>query len=128
MRLAIPSEIPGGLESAFCPHFGHAPAYTLVELDGTEFNELQVVANAGHEPGGCMGPVGMLKQAGVEALVAGGMGARPLAGLQDNGITVYFGGQAATVRQAAQMVATGQAPQFSPAQVCGGGHSDCGQH
>lgn len=128
MRLAIPSEVPGGLESAFCPHFGHAPAYTLVELNGAEVSELQVVANAPHQAGGCMGPVNLLKQAGVEALVTGGMGARPLAGLQQSGITVYFGGQPGTVRQAAQLVAAGQAPEFSPAQVCGSGQSNCGQH
>lgn len=128
MKLAIPSETPGGLEAAFCPHFGHAPAFTLVELNGQEINELRIMANGGHAPGGCLAPVGLLKQAGVEALVAGGMGARPLAGLQQNGIAVYFGGPAATVRQAAQLVAAGIAPQFSPAQVCGGGQGGCGQH
>lgn len=128
MKIAIPSEAPGGLEAAFSPHFGHAPAFTLVELNGQEINELQIMPNAGHAPGGCLGPVGLLKSAGVEALVAGGMGARPLAGLQQSGITVYFGGPAATVRQAVQRLAAGLAPQFSPAQVCGGGQGDCGHH
>ena len=128
MIIAIPSEAPGGLGAGFSAHFGHAPAYTLVELAGGQAREVQVIPNQGHGPGGCLGPVTMLKQAGVEALVAGGMGARPLAGFQQNGITVYFGGNAGTVAQAVDMVAQGKAMQFSPAQVCGGGEGDCGNH
>lgn len=128
MIIAVPSEAPGGLNAGFSAHFGHAPAYTLVELADGQARELRVIANQGHEAGGCLGPVTMLKQAGVEALVAGGMGARPLAGFQQNGITVYFGGNAGTVAQAVDFLAQGKALPFSPAQVCGGGEGNCGQH
>ena len=128
MIIAVPSEAPGGMEAGFSSHFGQAPAYTLVELAQGQARQVGVLANQGHTPGGCLAPVAMLKQAGVEALVAGGMGARPLAGLQQSGITVYFGGDAATVAQAVTLVAQGRAPQFGPAQVCGGGQGDCGHH
>jgi len=128
MIIAVPCEAPGGLDAGFSAHFGHAPAYTLVELSDGQARELRVIANQGHAPGGCLGPVTMLKQAGVEALVAGGMGARPLAGFQQSGITVYFGGNAGTVAQAVEFLAQGKALPFSPAQVCGGGQGGCGQH
>jgi FKBP-type peptidyl-prolyl cis-trans isomerase SlyD len=75
-----------------------------------------------------MAPVMMLKQNNVEALVAGGMGQRPLAGFQQVGITVYYNEEAATVREAVQLVLDGKARAFGEAQTCGGGGGDCGSH
>lgn len=129
MKLAVPSQAPGGLDADLSPHFGHCPAFTLLEVSEQGIQEVGVLANQGHAAGGCLAPVMMLKQAGVEALVAGGMGMRPLAGFQQVGIRVYFNEGAPTVRQAAGLVAAGQARLFSPAQVCGGhGEGTCGQH
>ena len=129
MKLAVPSENPGGLDAALSPHFGHCHAFTILEVTDKEINQLQVLVNGGHAAGGCMAPVMALKQAGVDALVAGGMGARPLSGFQQMGITVYFNEGAPTVREAAQLVAGGQARMFSPAQVCGSHEpGQCGNH
>ncbi|MFH1035689.1 MAG: NifB/NifX family molybdenum-iron cluster-binding protein [Pseudomonadota bacterium] len=129
MKLAIPSQVPGGLDAELSPHFGHCPAFTLLEVSPQGVEEVGVLPNEGHTAGGCMAPVMMLKEAGVEALVAGGMGARPLAGFQQVGIQVYFNEGAPTVREAAGLVAAGQARMFGPAQVCQS-HSEgqCGQH
>jgi len=71
-----------------------------------------------------MAPVTQLQRNRVEALIAGGMGMRPLAGFQQVGITVYFKEEAATVREAVQLVVDGKARVFGPAQTCsgGGGH------
>lgn len=128
MVLAIPSEAPGGLEAAPSQHFGHAPAFTLVELEGQDVKSVQVLANGDHVAGGCMAPVMALKEAGVQALVSGGMGMRPLAGCQQVGIQVFFNEGAATVSEAVRLVAQGQARVFGPAQTCGGGTGDCGHH
>jgi predicted Fe-Mo cluster-binding NifX family protein len=129
MKVAIPSQIPGGLDAALSPHFGHCPAFTLLEVSPQGITEVGVMPNDGHAAGGCLAPVMMLKQAGVEALVAGGMGARPLAGLQQVGIQVYFNEGAPTVREAAGLVAAGQARIFGPAQVCQShAQGQCGQH
>lgn len=128
MKLAIPSDAPGGLEARLSPHFGHCDAFTLVELDGQTVAKVEVLANSDHQAGGCLAPVQALAGAGVNALVAGGMGARPLAGFQQAGIDVYFSGPAPTVSEAVRMVASGQAPKFGPTQVCGGGEGHCGHH
>ena len=129
MKIAVPSQVPGGLDAAISPHFGHCPAFTLLEVSEQGIQELAVLPNQEHSAGGCLAPVMMLQQAGVEALVAGGMGARPLAGLQQAGIRVYFNEGAPTVRLAAGLVVQGQARVFEPAQVCAS-HSEgnCGQH
>lgn len=125
MIIAIPSETPGGMEAAVSPHFGHCDVFTLIDLAAGEVKGVRVLPNTGHAQGGCMDAVLFLKNAGAEALVAGGMGMRPLLGFQQVGIEVYFGGDAATVDDAVRLIIAGQAPKFGPAQVCGGGEGTC---
>jgi len=128
MKIAVPSNAPGGLEAGLSAHFGHCDAFTVVEVEGRDIKDVQVLPNAGHEQGGCMAPVMLLKGAGVDVLVAGGMGARPLAGFQQVGIQVFFHEGAPTVGEAVNMVTSGQARAFGQAQVCGGGGGSCHGH
>ncbi len=121
MLIAIPSDAPGGLDATVAAHFGHCDAFTMVEVDGSKVKSVKILPNQGHVQGGCMAPVMMLKQAGADAMVAGAMGMRPLAGFQQVGIDVYFNGLAASVGQAVKLVVDGKARPFGPAQVCGGG-------
>jgi FKBP-type peptidyl-prolyl cis-trans isomerase 2/predicted Fe-Mo cluster-binding NifX family protein len=127
MRIAIPSEGPGGLEAAISEHFGHCDAFTIVSVDGGEIGDVTVVQNAGHEQGGCMAPVRFLKEQDVEILVAGGMGMRPLAGFRSVGITVFFKEDAVTVQDAVQRYLDGKCREFGREQTCGGGGT-CGDH
>jgi FKBP-type peptidyl-prolyl cis-trans isomerase 2/predicted Fe-Mo cluster-binding NifX family protein len=126
MLIAIPSEAPGGLDAAISGHFGHCHAFTLVQVDDGRIGEVTLLENQDHQEGGCMTPVTLLKQNDVDALVAGGMGQRPLAGFQQVGITVYSNEQAGTVREAVQLVIDGKAHVFGEAQTCGGGGGGCG--
>ncbi len=131
MLIAIPSEAPGGLDAAISQHFGHCAAFTLVRLEDGQLGEVRILPNGGHEQGGCMAPVMLLKQHGVEALVAGGMGGRPLAGFQQVGIQVFFREDAQTVQQAVELLRADKCRVFGPAQTCGGhgeGEGGCGGH
>jgi FKBP-type peptidyl-prolyl cis-trans isomerase 2/predicted Fe-Mo cluster-binding NifX family protein len=128
MLIAIPSESPGGLDAAVSPHFGHCQVFTLVQVENGRIGETTLLENQAHEGGACMAPVMMLKENEVEALIAGGMGQRPLAGFQQVGITVYHNEEAATVREAVQRVIEGKARVFGEAQTCGGGGGGCGSH
>lgn len=128
MKIAFPSAAPGGLNGALSSHFGHCEVFTLVDVEGDEVKQVNSLPNAPHEQGGCMAPVMTLKNAGVEMLVAGGMGQRPLLGFQQVGIEVYFNENAATVDEALQLILGGKARKFGPAHVCGGGGGGCGSH
>ena len=128
MKIAFPSAGQGGLNAELSAHFGHCDAFTLVNMDNGEMGEVEVLPNAPHAQGGCMAPVMALKDAGVDALVAGGMGARPLSGFQQVGIRVFFSEGAPTVQAAVDLISQGQAREFGPAQVCGGGGGGCGSH
>lgn len=119
MKLAVPTMGEAGLESQRSGHFGHSDCFTIVEIANGEIKGFTSLANPPHEEGGCMRPVMLLAQAGVDAIVAAGMGMRPMMGFANQGIMVYFDNQHPCVGDAAQMVAEGKAPIMGAEQACG---------
>lgn len=119
--VAIPSMAPGGLEAGLSPHFGHCDAFTLVEVEDGNIGEVKVVPSVPHEQGGCMAPVMFLAQQGANALIAGGMGMRPLMGFNQVGIEVYHNAGLGLVGQAVSAFAEDKLPQFGQEMTCGGG-------
>ena len=128
MLIAVPSDTTDGLEAAISEHFGHCAAFTLVDVAGDTIGEVSILENSAHEQGGCMAPVMLLKERGVEVLLAGGMGGRPLAGFQQVGIEVRYKENARTVREAVERFVSGGCRAFGEAQTCGGGEGGCGGH
>jgi predicted Fe-Mo cluster-binding NifX family protein len=121
MLVALPSARPGGLEAYLEPHFGHCDLYTLVEIENGEVKNVDVIPNIPHEQGGCMAPVMLLKEKGVNLLIAGGMGMRPLMGFNQVGIEVFFGGNSKTVGTAVDSLIAGKLIRFGQEHTCGGG-------
>ena len=98
--LAIPSQLPGGMDSGMGMHFGHCDIYTIVELENGQVAGQSTLPPIPHQQGGCMAPVQYLASHGVNAMLAGGMGMRPLMGFNQMGISVYFAGNQPTVGMA----------------------------
>jgi predicted Fe-Mo cluster-binding NifX family protein len=119
--VAIPSSHPGGLDAALGAHFGHCDLYTLVEIGAGKVLEVTTLPNVPHEQGGCMGPVNHLAQHGVQVLIAGGMGMRPLMGFKQVGIDVLYGNGVQTVGEAVEALLKGTLPRFTTEFTCGGG-------
>lgn len=119
--VAIPSCQPGGLDAALGAHFGHCDLYTLVKVADGKIEEVATLPNVPHQQGGCMAPVNHLAQNGVEVLIAGGMGMRPLMGFNQVGITVLYGGAARTVGEAVDGLLRGALQRFTTEFTCGGG-------
>lgn len=124
VMVAVPSEAPGGLDAAPSTHFGHCAAYTVATVDNGAIKDVRVLPNNGHEHGGCVQPVQELAKGGVRALLAGGMGMRPLSAMQEAGIKVYHTAGFATVKDALEAFAAGRLQAFGPDQLCKG----CGGH
>ncbi len=123
MRVAIPTNSPGGLLAERSDHFGHCDLFTVVELDEQRsVKEVTTIVNGGHEAGGCLVPVQLLHDAAVQAIIVGGMGARPLRGFADVGITVYFAdrGTMKSVGDVVEGFATNRLPVMHADQVCKG--------
>lgn len=126
LRIAVPSNAPGGLEAARSDHFGHCDLFTLVAIENGQVAGVETVNNIAHEAGGCMAPVGLLKDKGIDAIVVGGMGARPLAGFASVGIAVYFAAQPVfgSVRAVVDGFLGNQLVVMQPTQACQG-HGNC---
>lgn len=122
VTIAIPSENPGGLDAGMGQHFGHCDIYTLVDVKDGQIEAVRTLPNVPHQQGGCMAPVNHLAQNGVQVLIAGGMGMRPLMGFQQAGIQVFFGGGAPSVGHALHALLAGALPAFDTKLTCGGGH------
>jgi predicted Fe-Mo cluster-binding NifX family protein len=119
--VAIPSTHPGGLEAPLGAHFGHCDLYTLVSIADGRIEDVATLPNVPHQQGGCMAPVNHLAQHGVQVLIAGGMGMRPLMGFNQVGITVLYGGPAQTVGEAVDGLLQGSLQRFTSELTCGGG-------
>ena len=91
IRVAVPSEAPGGLTAACADHFGRCSHFTVADLVDGEITQTATVENLPHHEGGCMAPVVMLAQNGVQALIVNGIGGRPLMGCNQMGIAVFAG-------------------------------------
>ncbi|MBN8216335.1 MAG: NifB/NifX family molybdenum-iron cluster-binding protein [Spirochaetes bacterium] len=121
IRIAVPSRHPGGLDSELGRHFGHCELYTIVQSTDGNIVSVQTLVNPPHEQGGCLASVKLLADQGVQILIAGGIGRRPLTGFIDAGIRVFNGGEAALVGEAVLDYFRGKLPAFSLEDTCAGG-------
>ena len=121
LLIAIPSNNPGGLDSEMSGHFGHCDLFTLVNIKKGEVAEVSTLPSVPHEQGGCMAPVNYLSQNGVNAMVADGMGMRPLVGFNSVGIEVYHNDGINNVGDVVSAFSEGRLPKFSNENTCGGG-------
>ena len=120
-RIAIPSTQPGGLEAAVGAHFGHCDLYTVVDVQEGRIASVTTLPNVPHQQGGCLAPVNHLAQHGVNALISGGMGLRPLMGFNQVGIEVFRGVAHPSVGAAVDAFLKGELPRLTREFTCGGG-------
>jgi predicted Fe-Mo cluster-binding NifX family protein len=82
------------------------------------------VENAVH--GNCKQPVKLLRKHNVNSLIVSGIGARPLAGFAEEGITVFFapGQPYQDVNSLMEAMMRGEFPLMTPEQACMG-HGGC---
>lgn len=120
LRLAVPSNNPGGLDALRSDHFGHCDIFTIVDIRDNGIVGVREIANSGHAPGGCMAPVIALRDQGVDAIVVGGIGAGPLHGLNEVGISVYYADRNAlqTVQKVVEGIIAGGFPVIRQDQIC----------
>jgi predicted Fe-Mo cluster-binding NifX family protein len=116
--VAVPSVGEGGLGARRSQHFGKSLCFTLVELTQGEVGDVRVIPNERHSEGGCRVAAQLLASEGASALVAGGIGARPLAVLNEAGIEVYFDKQRKTVAEAITALVAGELEPIELDQTC----------
>lgn len=89
MKLAIPSETGDCLKSMRSGHFGHAPYFTIVDIDDGEIEDVVAVQNVDHDAVGCGGVIDFALSQGIDAMITVGMGIPPLTRFTEAGVKVY---------------------------------------
>ena len=121
LLVAVPCLVPGGPDAAPNAHFGRCQVYTLARVVDGKITEIDVRPNPMHQGGDCAGPVQALLRLGVNTLLAGGMGMRPLQALQAAGIAVYYNANLPTVADCLNAFAAGRLVPFGPGHLCQAG-------
>ena len=67
------------------PHFGHAPGFTIANVDEDSVNGVEYIDNPG---GNCQAIPAMLASLGIQVAIVGGIGGGAVANLQNQGIDV----------------------------------------
>ena len=127
--LAVPSDAPGGFDADISGHFGHCDAFSLFRIDNGTVVETAVLPALPHD--NCLAPVRQLAERGVTAIVAYGMGARPLHGFLASGIQPYHAGEARKVSEVVEAFLKGGLAAFSSDHTCAHHAEDaegCGHH
>lgn len=83
MKVAISTD--NGFVSA---HFGRCPLFTIIQTEGNKIIGKEVIDNPGHHPGFLPK---FLKEKGVRAIIAGGMGQRAQMLFDESGIKTIMG-------------------------------------
>ena len=118
MKLTVPTMGEPGLDSERSGHFGRCDVFTIVDIVEGEIVGVSSLDNPPHEEGGCLRPVKLLADAGVNAIVAVGMGMRPLMGFADAGILVLHENRTPNVGEVVKMAAAAQLPIMGVEHAC----------
>jgi predicted Fe-Mo cluster-binding NifX family protein len=90
-RIAVSADDRAGLDSVVSPHFGRCPYFVLVDVEGCEVQEVDVVANpyyTRHQPGQVPTFIG---EQDVDVMLTGGMGRRAIGFFEEYGIQAVTG-------------------------------------
>ena len=119
-KIAIPAETDAGLASQRSGHFGHSQHFIIIELADGQVSGVSGLKNIVHGAGGCMQPVGLLAENGVDSLVVGGIGRGPFQRLHQQGIKVYFAdlGQYPDIQSTIDGFLGNKLPPLHPDQLC----------
>ncbi|MBN2518623.1 MAG: NifB/NifX family molybdenum-iron cluster-binding protein [Candidatus Altiarchaeota archaeon] len=90
MKIAIPSESPGGREAMVALHFGRCGFYTIWDTTTEEF---EIIENTSNHFGGAKAPPELLAGMGIQILLCGDIGPRALTMFKEFGVDVYVGAQ-----------------------------------
>ena len=113
MRIALSVEDNNDFESKIAHHFGRCPFFALVDLEGTEVKEIQVIENpyyGAHQPGQVPG---FINSQNANVMLSGGMGGRAIQFFDQFGIKAATGATG-TVRSALESYLGGELSGAAP--------------
>jgi predicted Fe-Mo cluster-binding NifX family protein len=92
MKIAVATDDDKGLEAVLSQHFGRCPYYVVVDIDDGEIKGVETVQNPFYGSHGQPGEVpSFIKNLGIQAIIAGGMGPRAIGFFEQFGIQAVTG-------------------------------------
>jgi len=88
MKVCIPTMGNGGMNETVSQHFGRAPTFTIVNVDG---GEVQVILNNGEHMGGSVLPTDILRDRGIQVMIVGGLGPKAIQAFAEQCMEVFVG-------------------------------------
>jgi len=115
MRIAVPV-VKSGDKILLVPHFGRAPSFAIIDLDGNSYRIVEIFQNPflAHSHGRGVGIVNELVKKGVNTLISLGAGYGAYYRLRELGIKIYYvtppeGKKTMTLQEAIEIFLTGKA-------------------
>jgi predicted Fe-Mo cluster-binding NifX family protein len=115
MKICIPTETNEGKAAKVYGHFGSTPYFTIYDADT---NSVEVIDNLNeHHSHGMCHPMSALKGKSVDIVVCGGMGARAVQKLNEEGIKAYRI-EAGTVEEIVKNLQNGKLEEITVQNAC----------
>lgn len=102
IRLAVPSDEPGGLDAARSGRFRRSPCFTIVDLSDDVIVNVRVVRNERHHGDHGLTPILTLGENFVDVVIVAGIGRSALLHCVQAGMRVFAGEDRPTVRAVVQ--------------------------
>ncbi len=102
IRLAVPSDEPGGLDAARSGRFRRSPCFTIVDLSEDVIVDVRVVRTGRHHGDRGLASILLLGENAVDVVIVAGIGHRTLLHCVQAGIRVFAGEDRPTVRSVVQ--------------------------
>ena len=90
-KIAIPSQVPGGLKAQNTTRFGRCPLFTIIDLNNGEIEKVEIITNGGSKAMGGAGSYAaqLISDHGVSTVVGGHYGPNAANALMKAGIAMY---------------------------------------
>jgi len=128
MKIVIPTQ-----EGKLCSHFGHCEIFSFVEINPETKEIIEITTGAPEEGISCKS-ANWLASKGVSVALVGGIGAKPMMTLAQNGVKVVSGCPELEIKDIFNIylnneLVTGENKcGHDSNHSCGGGHHKCGGH
>ena len=123
MNILIPTADGSGINAEIYGHFGGSPFYTIYSSDTAEVKSIDNTDKE-HVHGQCS-PIEILQANNIDTVICMGMGRRAIMNLNELGIRVFVAGNALSVKDAIDALASGSVREFSAGDACSGEGHHC---
>jgi len=114
MRIAVPSLGKDGLKERVCPHFGRAPAYTVVD---TETGRVEIFDNTAEHFGGMGKAPELIQRTGADVVLCSGIGPMAVEMFENLGIRAFVGASG-TVQSTVEAFESGRLQEATDENAC----------